>query len=211
VTDPVRTTRRWLVSLVLFSVVIGFCEAATVTYIRIMYEPIHQRLHPDRAPDDLFPLLNSEQWATEAPPPARSPFLEVTREIATILGVVFVARAVMPTFRLGMAISFLMLGVIGWTYYLWLKLLTGWPHAVTDWDMIFLLPLPWIGPVWAALASYTAMIAACAWFFWAEAVGRPLHAGRVGWLLLAAGSLVTALPFWLDLQHIASGGYPRSF
>lgn len=209
--EPSRPMSRLLVILVLFGVVLGYCEAATVVYIRIMYEPMHKRVFPDRAPDDLFPAFSFEQWAHEAPAYAQSPVLEVAREIGTVLGLVLVALAVSPTFRLWTATVFLLLGVTGWSFYFWLKVLMGWPHSPSDWDLIFIVPLPWVGPVWAALAAYTAMVVATGWFFWSEAAGRPLRAGPVGWLLLLTGSLVTAVPFCWDYQHIVAGGYPRPF
>jgi hypothetical protein len=34
-------------------------------------------------------------------------------------------------------------------YYAFLKVLTGWPHSLLDWDILFLIPLPWWGPVLA--------------------------------------------------------------
>jgi hypothetical protein len=202
---------RILVILVLFGVVVGYVEAATVVYIRIMYEPMHRRVFPDRAPDDLFPAFSFEQWAREAPAYVQSPVMEVVREIGTVLGLALVGLLVAPTLRRWSATVFLLLGVTGWSFYLSLKALMGWPHSLSDWDVIFLVPLPWVGPVWAALAAYTAMTAAAGWFFWSEAAGRPLRAGPVGWLFLLAGSLVMAVPFCWDYQHIAAGGYPRPF
>ncbi|MBK6345556.1 MAG: hypothetical protein IPF68_06385 [Bacteroidales bacterium] len=34
-------------------------------------------------------------------------------------------------------------------YYVFLYLLIGWPASLLDWDILFLLPVPWIGPVLA--------------------------------------------------------------
>ena len=51
--------------------------------------------------------------------------------------------------RLGYsAIAF---GVWDIFYYLFLKVMCGWPHSLLDWDILFLLPLPWWGPVLARL------------------------------------------------------------
>jgi hypothetical protein len=203
--------RRALILLSLFAIVTGYIEAAAVAYIRSIYEPIHARLFPERDPDDLLPLFTFEQWREQAPPYLRSPVLEIVRETATVVALVLVALATTPTLRRWPATFFLMLGISGWSYYLSLKALIGWPHSLEDWDLIFMVPLPWVGTVWAALVCYTAMIVAAAWFFGAEATGRPLRSGPFGWLLLLTGSLVTAAPFCWDVQHIVSGGYPRPF
>jgi hypothetical protein len=43
-------------------------------------------------------------------------------------------------------------------YYVFLKVLTGWPHSLMDWDILFLLPLPWWGPVIAPVSIAVLMI-----------------------------------------------------
>jgi hypothetical protein len=203
--------RRLLVILTLYAFITGYLEAATVTYTRVTYEAMHFRLFPDREPDDLMPLFSFEQWEKVAPAYLRSPLLEIFRETGTVVALGLVTLLVASTFRLWMATFFLMLGISGWSYYLWLKVMTGWPHTLSDWDLIFMVPIPMVSPVWAALVAYTVMLACAGWFFWSEAIGRPLHAGRVGWLLLVSGSIVAMTPFYWDVQHLLAGGYPRPF
>ncbi|MFO0970219.1 MAG: hypothetical protein U0793_32110 [Gemmataceae bacterium] len=209
--EPPRPLRRPLIILVLFGAVVGYLESATVVYIRLLYQPIHQRLFPDSAPDDLFPAFSLEQWEREAPPAARSPVLEASRETGTVVAVALVAAVAFPTRRCWAAAFFLVAGVSGWSYYLGLKALIGWPHTPYDWDLIFMVPVPSAGPVWAALTGYAAMVAVAAWFFWGEAASRPLHAGFVGWASLLAGTVVTAAPFFWDSRRLMAGDYPGPF
>jgi hypothetical protein len=209
--EPPQSLCRPLIVLVLLGAVVGYLESATVVYIRLLYQPIHQRLFPDSAPDDLFPAFSLEQWEREAPPAARSPVLEASRETGTIVAVALVAAATFRTRRRWTAAFFLMAGVSGWSYYLGLKALIGWPHTPSDWDLIFMVPVPSAGPVWAALAGYTAMVGTAGWFFQGELAGRPLHAGRVGWALLLAGATVMAVPFFWDTRRLMSGEYPGPF
>ena len=75
-------------------------------------------------------------------------FIEKTREVATILMLVTLALLVGKTW-LDMAVVFL------WTfafwdlfYYLSLYLLIKWPPNFTTIDVLFLIPRPWIAPVW---------------------------------------------------------------
>ena len=42
---------------------------------------------------------------------------------------------------------------VGYFYYLFLIPLTGWPKSLLDWDILFLLPVPWWGPVIAPVPS----------------------------------------------------------
>ena len=34
-------------------------------------------------------------------------------------------------------------------FYVFLKLMIHWPESLSTWDILFLIPLPWVGPVWA--------------------------------------------------------------
>jgi len=43
-------------------------------------------------------------------------------------------------------------------YYIYLKLFLDWPLTILDWDILFLIPLPWIGPVLAPLIVSVIMI-----------------------------------------------------
>jgi hypothetical protein len=71
-------------------------------------------------------------------------------------------------------------------YYGWLAAFTGWPASPLEWDVLFLLPLPWWGPVLAP-----AMIAA---LMCAGGAGAALHAERgVAWRLTRANVAVAAL------------------
>jgi hypothetical protein len=44
-------------------------------------------------------------------------------------------------------------------YYVFLKLMCGWPRSLFDWDILFLLPLPWWGPVLAPMSIAIMLIA----------------------------------------------------
>lgn len=79
-------------------------------------------------------------------------FIEKTREVATIVMLVALALLVGSSW-LDMIIVFL------WTfafwdlfYYLSLYLLIRWPPKFTTIDVLFLIPRPWIAPVWFPIA-----------------------------------------------------------
>ena len=80
--------------------------------------------------------------------PKRYISIEKTREVATIVMLVAVALLVGNTW-LDMIVVFL------WTfafwdlfYYLSLYLIIRWPPKFTTIDVLFLIPRPWIAPVW---------------------------------------------------------------
>jgi hypothetical protein len=57
--------------------------------------------------------------------------------------------------------SYFLIGFGVWDvfYYVWLKLMLDWPASIFDWDILFLIPIPWIGPVLAPVLVSFAMIA----------------------------------------------------
>jgi hypothetical protein len=197
--------------LTLFGAVFGYVEAAAVVYIRVMYEPIHRRLFPDRAPDDLFPLFSFEQWAREGPAYAQGPGLKVGRELGTVLLVALVAWGVSRTVRHWFASFVLAFGLWDLSYYLWLKVPIGWPHSLLDWDLLFLVPLPWVGPVLAPPVVATAMAAAGGAFFWREAAGRPMRPRPLHWAAVLAGGLTIGAAFCWDFRNILADGPPNPF
>ncbi|MBE9491234.1 MAG: hypothetical protein IMY67_13125 [Bacteroidetes bacterium] len=80
--------------------------------------------------------------------PKRIIFIEKTREVATIVMLVTLALLVGNNW-LDTIIVFL------WTfafwdlfYYLSLYILIKWPSKLTTIDVLFLIPRPWIAPVW---------------------------------------------------------------
>jgi hypothetical protein len=80
--------------------------------------------------------------------PKRYLYIEMTREAATIVMLVVIAFLVGTTWP-EKGIFFL------WTfafwdlfYYLSLYILIRWPQTLTTIDVLFLIPKPWIAPVW---------------------------------------------------------------
>jgi hypothetical protein len=80
--------------------------------------------------------------------PKRYLYIEMTREAATIIMLLAIAYLVGTTW-LERGIFFL------WTfafwdlfYYLSLYILIKWPPTLKTIDVLFLIPVPWIAPVW---------------------------------------------------------------
>ncbi len=90
--------------------------------------------------------------------PKRYVFIEQTREAVTIVMLVIVALLVGHSW-LEKMLAFL------WTfafwdlfYYLSLYLLIKWPPRFTTIDVLFLIPRPWIAPVWFPIGVSTITI-----------------------------------------------------
>ena len=92
--------------------------------------------------------------------PKRYLYIEMTREAATIIMLVVIAFLVGETW-IEKGVFFL------WTFAFWdlfyygsLYILIKWPPKLTTIDVLFLIPKPWIAPVWfpIGVSSLTILI-----------------------------------------------------
>ena len=166
-------TRWWIV--VVFAAGMAWVEAACVYYLRVMVD----RIDPYQA--NPLPLhTNLGQ-------------VELIREVATLvmLGAIGLLAGRTRQSRAGYAaIAF---GTWDVLYYVFLKAISGWPASLFDWDVLFLLPLPWWGPVLAPVSIALLMIV------WGTLVSRPVDEAplvpvRSAWW--AAGAIGIALALY---------------
>lgn len=202
--------RAW-VALVLFGVGFGYVEAAVVEYLRALYDPIHERLHTGRPPGDLFPVLTVEQVRQAGPEATRWLATELVREAATLVMLAGVGLAVGRTVLEGFAAFLIAFGVWDISYYLFLKLLIDWPASVFDWDLLFLLPVPWVGPVLAPVLVSASMIVAGGVVLARAKTAKPVRLTQAEWLGVVAGGLVVVLAFCWEAAVVARGGLPQQF
>jgi len=124
-----------------FAVAMGYLEAAVVYYLRTMVN----RIQPHQAnplPD--IPALG---------------VAELFRELATMIMLLAVGWHAGRTWRGRIGFTLIAFGIWDIAYYLFLVPLTGWPRSLLDWDILFLIPLPWWGPVFAPVSIALLMIA----------------------------------------------------
>lgn len=197
--------------LLLFGTAFGYLEAAVVSYLRTLHEPARRQFYPDRRSGDLFPLLTLEQMRATGPEQQKTIFVEIGREASTMLMLASVALAVAGNARQWTAAFAIAFGVWDIVFYACLKLLLDWPASLFIWDILFLIPLPWVGPVIAPVLVSVAMITAGIWCLWRETAGRPLQIGFGNAAGVVLGALVIVLSFTLDYRNIMAGGMPHQF
>jgi hypothetical protein len=198
--------RRTVIGLFLFGISFGYVEAAVVIYLRALYEPLRQRLTPGRAPGDLFPLVDRDRMVAEAPETARLLNVEVLREAATIVMLAAAAMLVAGERSLWLPAFSIAFGVWDVCFYLFLKLWIGWPGSLLTWDLLFLLPVPWVAPVLApVIVSFT--IVGCG----LAALCRPIVIEGRQWAGLILGGALVILSFTWDFRNVLAGNLPRPF
>jgi hypothetical protein len=179
--------RRWCV-VATYALAMGWVEAAVVYYLRTMVN----RIEPYQ-PNPL-PLMGGFGRA------------ELVREAATLVMVLAVGILAGKSWRTRFGFSALAFGIWDISYYVFLKVLCGWPRSLFDWDILFLLPLPWWGPVLAPVLISLLMIA------WGTVAGRE-EANKSGtrtqllvWSLNLCGILLCLWIFMQDTLAAARGG-----
>jgi hypothetical protein len=202
--------RRSLSAILLFGVSFGFVEAAVVVYLREVYEPLAERFHPDRRPGDIFPLITLEQLESSGSH-LRLLKTEFVREAATLVMLAAVGLAVgwnFNSFFGGFVASF---GVWDICYYVFLYVLIGWPASLWEWDLLFLIPVPWVAPVLAPLLVASSMVAAGTLVVFRESAGRPVRIGWGHWSTIVLGGLIIVVAFCWDFRNAMAGQIPERF
>ncbi|MDR3700860.1 MAG: hypothetical protein P4L56_14540 [Candidatus Sulfopaludibacter sp.] len=195
----------------IFGAAFGYLEAAVVSYLRLLHEPARQRYYPGRAPGELFPLLTLDQLRASGGEQRQTLAIEIGREAATIVMLGAIALAVSTNAGQWAAAFVVAFGTWDIAFYLFLKLLLGWPASLFTWDVLFLIPVPWVGPVLAPLLVSAAMIAAGIWQLRGEARSEPVRIGAPHWAGLIASALVIVISFAVDYRNIMLGRMPRQF
>jgi hypothetical protein len=198
--------KRAVIALLLFGTAFGYLEAAVVSYLRQLHEPARQRYYPGRPAGDLFPILTLEQLHAADSIQPQTLAIEIGREAATILMLAAVALIVARNAGEWAAAFVIAFGVWDIAFYVFLKLLLDWPQSFFTWDILFLIPVPWAGPVLAPLLVSAAMIAAGAWHLRSD-----VHLGAAHWAGIFAGAAVIIISFAMDYRNLMAGGMPHRF
>jgi hypothetical protein len=198
---------RTVAALLLFGVSFGYLEAAVVVYLRAIYDPIRQRIHPDRSAQDLFPLISPDQLKAAGPENSRRLAIEIGREACTIIMLAAFGWAAGRNFNQRMAAFAVAFGLWDISFYVFLRLMIGWPQSLFTWDILFLIPLPWVGPVITpVLVSITLIACGMVSLFHGGLPAKPWQ-----WMAMVAGGVVVILAFVWDFRNTTSGGQPNPF
>jgi hypothetical protein len=197
----------WVLALVF-----GWIEASVVVYLReisVREGALHATTY--------LPNLQ----ITLASLPGRLVALEMAREACTLVLLVAVGWLAgrRSADRIGAFVA--AFGIWDLTYYTGLRLVSGWPDSISTWDILFLIPSPWVAPVWAPVTVATLFVLAGSYLFWTADRDRRYRWTDVGVLLVSACLTVAAFlvgstavidhrvpeqfPIWLFWSGVALG------
>jgi len=128
-----------LLWLTIFAIAMAFVESAIVVYLRAIYYPDGFR----------FPLKAITDYKI---------VVEVLREAATVFMLLSVTFLAGKNCWERFAYFMYSFGLWDIFYYVWLKAILNWPASLFDWDILFLIPIPWISPIIAPVSISLLMI-----------------------------------------------------
>jgi hypothetical protein len=166
-----KKTIKIIIWVCLFSIAMAFMEAAIVVYLRELY-------YPDGFS---FPLKIIDYDIA---------ITEFFREIATVI--IFISVGVLAGRKNIERFAFFIFSFAIWDifYYIFLKIILNWPESFFTWDILFMVPVTWVGPVIApVINSLMMIILACSIVFFTNK-NIKVKTGTAIWTLLILGSLV---------------------
>ncbi len=176
--------KRW-VMLAVFATAMAWMEAATVIYLRTLVG----RIDPYQL--DPLPHTTSFEW------------VEIMREVATILMLAAAAWLAGRDRRSRIGYFLVAFGAWDILYYVFLVLVIDWPRSLGDWDVLFLIPLPWWGPVVTPALIALGMLICGTLITQFE----PLPWPRTSvWALTLSGAALAIFVFTADALYALRGG-----
>jgi hypothetical protein len=181
--------------VVAYAVAMAYVESAVVVYLQEALDSQVGAIFPLRPVDQADGLIA----------------IEAGREAATIVMIAAVGTLAGRTWTERLAWSAVAFGAWDIGYYGWLYVFSGWPPTLATPDILFLLPVPWVGPVWSPMAVSAALVGVGVAAAWMLRRGR--HIVIAPWHLAAGlgGGILVILSYTLEAGRLIDGGLPGEY
>ena len=186
---PLSYRLSWLA---IWGIAFGLIEAAVVIYLRKIYYP----------EGFSFPIVIASSDISR---------VELIREFATIIIMWAVAELSYRSFQARLAVFMILFGVWDVVYYAALKVLIGWPESLAAWDVLFLLPSPWVGPVWAPIFIALSLIIAGILILRRVERGDKLKVGYKFWAFEILMGIIIITSFLIPGQVVIKTTLPDTY
>lgn len=187
-----RNSLHQLVLVSIFTVGFAFVESSIVVYLRALYYPEGLT----------FPLKMIDK---------KHLVVELVREASTIVVLVAVGMIAGKKAWERVGYFFVAFGLWDIFYYVWLKVTLDWPRTLTDWDVLFLIPVPWIAPMIVPLLLAFLMSVCGAVIVLRLKKGLPFKPRMISWLLTLVATFLALYSFMYETGAILRGGSPSPY
>lgn len=168
-----------IITVTLFAIAMGYLESSVVVYLRELYYP----------EGFAFPLKILSM---------RIAVTELFREFATMVMLVTIGIIAGRSKLEKFGFFIFAFGIWDIFYYIFLWLLLGWPESLFAWDILFMLPTTWVGPILAPVINASTMVifGGLIWHF--QSKGKLLTVKMREWTMLISGSLILIISYIED-------------
>jgi hypothetical protein len=184
--------RKKVLLLIAFALAMGYLEAAVVVYLRAIFYP----------QGFTFPVKTIDLHYAA---------VELGREGATIVMLLAVAFIAEATRRGRLACFMILFGVWDLAYYFFLRVTLSWPESLLTWDLLFLIPVIWTGPVLAPMLVSVLLIATGLLYYTRRGASEAVAIPAVEWAVAMGGGFVVFLSFALNHGPVYGGDMPVRF
>jgi hypothetical protein len=191
----VRAVLPTWVAVVAYAIAMAYVESAAVLYLRTIYggvDPVGPRHTPFNPPPDFV-------W------------VEIGREACAMVMLVAVGWLAARSAWGRLGAFALAVGVWDIFYYVFLLVFAGWPPSLLAPDILFLIPLPWWGPVIAPMLCAAIMAVAGSALIARESGDGIPAPPRVVWLTVVLGSTLCLVAFMLDALLASVNGLEAAY
>lgn len=173
-----------LIFVGLFAIAMAYLESAVVVYLRGMY--------------GIVDLVRDTNFIVDV-----YTYIEIGREAATLVMLVMIGLIAGNTWPKKIGFAILAFGIWDIFYYFWLFLFIQWPRSLFDWDILFLIPLPWWGPVITPVLISLLLIASA----YLLIIEIKFKITSFDWIIYCATIILILYTFMEDsLKSLISGG-----
>jgi hypothetical protein len=176
--------------VVVFSIAFAWVESAVVVYLREIYFDGNFK----------FPLFVKWVGGKHVIDPLIR--IEFGREIAAIFMLAAVGWMAGKNRCQKFCFFMIAFGIWDIFYYIWLYVMVKWPQSLMTWDLLFYVPLPWVGPVITPLLIAFAMAMGGSLIFYYDEKGYDI---RLKWYDMAVElgcGLLMVVAFCWDWKNI---------
>jgi len=178
--------------LFIYAAAMANIEAAVVVYLRELYYP----------EGFSFPLkLISNKIL----------LIEILREFSTIVMLVGITYLCGKSFLERFFYFIYTFGVWDIFYYVWLKIFLNWPPSLSTDDLLFLIPVPWIAPVYAPVIISISMILFSIVSIYLQQKGFLLTINKVSIIAAVLGVALILFSFMWNFQTRINSYSPVEF
>ncbi len=181
--DKKKYIYRMFILTGLFAIAMGFLEAIVVVYLRELYYPNGFSFPLQTMPADILSV-------------------ELVREICTMVMLLTIALIAGKNKLQKFAWFIYCFAVWDIFYYVGLKLFLNWPPSLMTWDLLFLIPVAWVGPVLAPVICSLTMILLAACIVVLQEKGYDVRIKLSEWGLIFGGAVIIFIAFIWDHSRL---------